>query len=107
MGDVERSLGSIAAADSRAEALRPEAERSAAELEKLAARMTRCLDALEQEAPDLDRPANLGAIATAVACAYADFRYPDLDWRTGRPRLTAFSAAYDERPSMRATRLFE
>jgi len=96
-----------AAVDRRSEALRPDGERSNTTLARLMDRMLRCLDALEAETALLGNPRNLGSIATAVACSYADFRYPDLDWRTARPGLAAFFAEYDLRPSMQATRLFE
>lgn len=96
-----------AAVDRRSEALRPEGERSDTTLARLMDRMLRCLDALEAETALLGDPQNLGAVATACACSYADFRYPDLDWRTSRPGLAAFFAEYDARPSMEATRLFE
>lgn len=97
-----------AAVDRRSEALRPDDARSDAELAKLMDRMNRCLDVLEAEGGDGFGPdAGLGAVAAAVALSYADFRYPDLGWREGRPRLAAFYAAYDKRPSMQATRLFE
>lgn len=96
-----------AAVDRRSEALRPDGERSDATLARLMDRMLRCLDALEAETALLGDPQNLGSIATACACSYADFRYPDLDWRTSRPGLDAFFAEYDTRPSMQATQLFE
>ena len=71
-------------------------------------RMRRCLDVLEAEGGEGFGPnEGLGAVAAAVALSYADFRYPDLGWREGRPRLAAYYAAYDKRPSMQATRLYE
>lgn len=48
---------------------------------------------------------HVGTIATAVALSYADFRLPELDWRTGNTALANFHAAFSERPSMAATRL--
>ncbi len=68
-------------------------------------RMNRCLDALEAEADTLDHPHRLDAIATACACSYADFRYPELDWRANRPTLAALYEGYNARPSMQATQL--
>lgn len=93
-----------AAVDRRSEALRPATERSDAMLARLMDRMFRCLDVLEAEAMALDRPTELAAIATACACAYADFRYPNLEWRESRPRLRSFYKAYEMRPSMQTTR---
>jgi len=91
----------------RNEAMRPAGERSQAEVDRLSARMDRCLDEMEAYAEDLTAPRNLAAIATACACGYADFRYPDQDWRSARPRLTSFFDKYDRRGSMQRTRLFE
>lgn len=97
-----------AAVDRRSEALRADGARSEAELGRLMDRMLRCLDAIEREAADgVPGPVDLGAVAAACACGYADFRYPDLGWREGRPRLAAFFQDYDRRPSMQATRLFD
>lgn len=93
-----------AAVHCRAEAARPEGARSQADVDKLAGRMVRCLDALEAEVAGLPADcADLGAIAMACACGYADFRYPNLGWRNTRPRLAAFYEAFAARPSMQAT----
>ncbi len=51
---------------------------------------------------DLDQ-VTLGSIAAAVVLSYIDFRYPDVDWRTGRADLAAWHAKFSERPSMVAT----
>lgn len=97
-----------AAVDRRSEALRPDGARSDPELARLMDRMRRCLEVLEAEGGDGFGPdEGLGAVAVAVALSYADFRYPDFGWREGHPRLAAFYAAYDKRPSMQATRLYE
>lgn len=45
----------------------------------------RCVDRLEQE-PPADR-IDLGTIALCCALGFLDLRYPELDWRAGRPRL--------------------
>jgi glutathione S-transferase len=44
-----------------------------------------------------------GDIAVACALGYLDFRFPELGWREGRPRLAAFDAAMVARPSMQAS----
>ena len=44
-----------------------------------------------------------GAIAVACTLGYLDFRFPDKDWRTGRPRLAEWFKTVSERPSMKAT----
>ena len=46
---------------------------------------------------------DIGTIATACGLAYLDFRFADLGWREGRPRLAAWFAAFSARPSMAAT----
>lgn len=44
-----------------------------------------------------------GAIAVACALGYLDFRFPDKDWRSGRPKLQAWFAEVSKRASMEAT----
>ncbi len=71
------------------------------------ARVTRACDALEAGADRLARPvsgvADMGQVAVAVALGYADYRLPARDWRSGRPRLAAWHAAFAARPAMQAT----
>ncbi len=88
------------------ESRRPEGERSATQIAKLTARIGRCFDALEAEAAAgrLDGALTVGQVAAGCACGYADFRFPDLAWREGRPRLAAWFATFGERPAMAATR---
>ena len=59
-------------------------------------------DRLEVEAPFHDG-FDIGDIALACALAYADFRYADLEWRGGRPRLSDWFARVETRPSIAAT----
>jgi len=51
----------------------------------------------------LARPLDITQIALACALGYADFRFPDCNWRTAFPKLAAFNAAMQKRPSV-ATR---
>ena len=44
---------------------------------------------------------DLGDIAIGCALAYADFRFPALDWRAGHRALEAYYARIAARPSMR------
>jgi glutathione S-transferase len=60
---------------------------------------------LEEEASE--RPADLGAITTAIAGDYLDFRFPDLRWRERCPRLAAWQARFAQRPSMLATAIVD
>ncbi len=46
---------------------------------------------------------DVGTIALAATLGYLDFRFPDWDWRTGRPELTAFYSGFAARPSMQTT----
>jgi glutathione S-transferase len=59
------------------------------------------LDALEHE--KLDGPFDIGAIAIGCALGYLDFRYGDEGWRKTRPKLAAWYAEIEKRPSMKQT----
>ena len=62
-----------------------------------------CVDALEQEAEALAASGfTVGHLAVGVALAYLDFRFADLAWRDGHPRLAAWHATFDARVSVRA-----
>ena len=62
------------------------------------------LDQLEKQwIRSLGRNPNMGSIAVAAALGYLDFRYPDLNWRRGRPKLTRWFKRFSERPSFAAT----
>ena len=43
---------------------------------------------------------DIGRVATGCALGYLYFRYPFLDWRTGRPAATVWYAAFSQRSSM-------
>lgn len=45
----------------------------------------------------------IGEVSLACAIGYVEFRLPDLDWKSSRPRLSAWYAGFCERPSMKAT----
>ena len=52
-----------------------------------------CVDALEQEADALAAIASrIGHIAIGIALSYLDFRFGELRWRDGHPRLAAWHA---------------
>jgi glutathione S-transferase len=61
------------------------------------------LDVLEAEGLEPGGAPDIGQITVACALAHCDFRFAADAWRTGRPRLEAWYAAFAERPSMRAT----
>lgn len=59
------------------------------------------LDALESE--NLDGAFDIGTISIACALGYLDLRFTGEGWRTSRPRLAAWLAAINQRPSLTAT----
>jgi glutathione S-transferase len=65
------------------------------------AAVTATLDVLER-AKFAEHP-TIGEIAVACALGYLDFRIPDLDWKTTRPKLSAWYARFCEYPAMKAT----
>ena len=66
------------------------------------------LDALEGEIIDISAaPVGLAAVTLGVLGDYLDFRFADLNWRTGHPRLTAWHEVFASRPSMRATAIVD
>ncbi len=85
------------------ESRRPEAQQSATWSGYWNDGLLRGLDQAEAQAPD-SASLDLGKIALAAAALYVDFRRPDLDWRSSRPRLAAFADAMDQRPSFASTR---
>ncbi|GAB4066519.1 glutathione S-transferase [Ancylobacter sonchi] len=68
------------------------------------AKIAGALDRIEALAPELPDTVTIGTITLGCALGYLDFRYAHLNWREGRPQATAWFAAFDERPSMAATR---
>jgi len=87
----------------RAEHLRPKNTRSNSFLKKQKDRTERCLDAMEFRANELVGPLDLGQITVGVALSYQDWREWLGDFRSGRPRLSAWYEKFADRPSMRAT----
>ncbi len=64
--------------------------------------LQRAVDAAEKAAPD-PSVFDLGSISLAVAATYLDFRRPDMNWREGRPKLAALTAAFEQRESFKET----
>lgn len=82
---------------------RPAEKQAEAYLSAFSTKIHSALDALEGEAPALAAaPFGIGHIAVGCALSYLDFRFPQVDWRGGRPRLAAWHAAFNDRPSVRA-----
>lgn len=72
-------------------------------IERQGKRITNVLDCVERDWADDLAEVNVGTIALASVLGYLDFRYPDLGWRDGRPKLTAFYETFSQRPSMVST----
>jgi glutathione S-transferase len=83
------------------ERFRPEGKRSEPHMALWQTKIRTCVDALEQEADALVEGAfTIGHIAIGNALCYLDFRFGELNWRNGRPRLAAWHATFDARPSV-------
>ena len=85
-----------------------EGKRTPELLDSFAVKTGAALDRLERDAPDLsDAPFGIGHIAVGCCLSYLDFRFPDLDWRSGHPALGAWHEAFRARPSARATEIVD
>jgi glutathione S-transferase len=65
------------------------------------AAITATLDMLERV--NFAKDPTIGEIAVGCALGYIEFRLPDLDWKTSRPRLSGWYARLCEYPAMKAT----
>jgi len=85
----------------------PEAQ-TAKWLSAFATKHKAALDRLEREAgPIAPGPLGLSWIALGCCLSYLDFRFTDLDWRAGRPRLAAWHDEFRARPSAIATEIVD
>ncbi|MBS0296308.1 MAG: glutathione S-transferase N-terminal domain-containing protein [Proteobacteria bacterium] len=84
------------------ESRRPEGERSPTWTGHWREGLVRALDVAERQAPEADA-LDLGGITLAIAATYAGFRYPEIEWRKSRPRLSALNDALEARDSFRET----
>ena len=85
------------------ERYRPAERQSAPHMALWREKLLACVDALEAEAPALAAdPFGIGHVGIGVALGYLDFRFAELAWREGRPRLAAWQAGFDARASVRA-----
>lgn len=64
-----------------------------------------CLAAIEERAVQLVGRVDIGTITIACALSYLDLRFPDLGWRETYPGVAAWIAEFEERPSLKITRL--
>ena len=84
-------------------AVRPEALRWNDWIEGQKRKIRGGLDALEGEVATWGEDFDIGQIGAACVCGYLDFRFPDLAWRAGRPKLAAWFEQVSRRPSVRDT----
>lgn len=71
------------------------------------AKITSALDRMQEWSSGFNDSADIGAIATACALGYLEFRYADFDWRSGRTTLADWFQSFLSRPSMARTALKE
>jgi len=89
----------------RQERLKPQERQTASWLATFARKIEVSLAQLEAEAESwADPPFDIGYAAIGCALGYMDVRFADLVWRTGVPRLSAWHATFEARPSAEATR---
>jgi glutathione S-transferase len=72
-------------------------------VEAFAAKFFRVLPMLDAQYRRVADSFDVGDIAVSCALSYADFRFPQHDWRHGHPSLAAYYEKVAQRPSMRAT----
>jgi glutathione S-transferase len=63
------------------------------------------LAAIDKAAPGFGDRVDIGTISCGCALGYLDLRFDDLGWRDRYPAARDWYARFDERPSMRETRL--
>jgi glutathione S-transferase len=87
----------------RGEATRPPAQQSIKHMQAWRLKTKVSVDALEEEADALAASQfSIGHIALGVALGYIDFRFPELKWREGHPKIAAWHTTFEARPSARA-----
>src|SRR5204863_2822462 len=77
----------------RGELLRYDGTRNDDFLRKMCEREARCYDALDRMIDRFTSDVDLAQIQLGVCCGYADFRFPQEDWRAGHPNIAKW---YDE-----------
>jgi glutathione S-transferase len=91
----------------RMETLRPDREQSPPWIERQKGKVGRGLDMLEREVPRFAPDITIGQITIGSCLGWMDFRFPDEDWRIGRPMLADWYSMFMSRPSMQATAPYE
>lgn len=90
-----------AAVGCRYEMLVPEERQNRDHIARHLTSMRAGLDALERV--KFSETPTIGEVATGCALGYLDFRYADLAWRQGRPKLAGWYETFAKFESMRAT----
>jgi glutathione S-transferase len=83
--------------------LRPEELRFAPFVQAQMSKIQRGMGALEGEARRFSPTVDAAQITIGSALGYLDFRFPDLNWREGRPALAEWFEALSAHPAMQAT----
>ncbi|WP_442581631.1 glutathione S-transferase [Mesorhizobium sp. ASY16-5R] len=64
--------------------------------------------AMDSEVPDLRAgPFTIGHAAIGTALSYSDFRFPDVDWRSGNPDLAKWHGEFVRIPAVAADPFFD
>ena len=77
---------------------RPEEERSPLWIRRWTENLLRTLDVLDDQNQQA-QPLDIAVITTGAVLAWLNLRHPDLDWKTGRPKLVALQAKLETLPS--------
>lgn len=85
------------------EGKRPEEIQKPDWIERQKRTIGRGVDSLESAVGEWGDELTLGQITAGAALGYLDFRFPDDEWRRGRPALTDWYEAFAQRPSMQQT----
>jgi len=88
----------------RGEQLRPAANQSIKHMQAWKLKTNVSVDMLEDKEVDALAASrySIGHIAIGVALGYVDFRFPELAWRDGHPKLAAWYATFAARPAAKA-----
>lgn len=84
--------------------MRPQDKRSDEWREGQLVKVATALDRIEAVLPEIGNEVTIGTITFGCALGYLDFRFPELEWRKGRPVAESWFAEFDNRPAMAATR---
>ena len=66
--------------------------------------IVRTLDYFETEVSKEEEEFSIGSASLLIALGYLDFRFADLKWANGRPRLSGWFERHSQRPSFQQTR---